>query len=469
MNITLNNINSPSRILTFSDIPNIVKVSEDITGRNGVFSFVFNGNLKTSVSADSQYYVTFLDETVTNVMSPSKANNKRFYISTSPTSTAASFARAIRSCPSIMANFTVEHSGTEVELVARTMGKAWSDVPNYFSTNISSPYLTTTAYDGVAYSSLFGAKVQLDFIDNDNNYLTTLEKNFYGDECAFNISPILSTMSEYGKANEYKIKLSSIASDGEYSSLGTVSGYTTVGYAANQSDRYKFVNGADIMLNSNRNQVRYVYGTSIPYSVLWGNTATYLLAVSIKDSAFNTLYTYSSTIQTENFDSHIVDTSYTIPNQYHTLASYVDITIGNKTTRFKVIKPLKSAEYYQRILWRNEYGGIEFFDFTGQRSEYDSVDIETYEKNIFDYYTTSEYQSKKIYKNDYKKSVKLTSHLLESNGRWTFNSLMNSKSVWTVINNKTYYIIPKSIEVTEDQTYNNIYTATLTYEYSQIT
>ena len=47
-------------------------------------------------------------------------------------------------------------------------------------------------------------------------------------------------------------------------------------------------------------------------------------------------------------------------------------------------------------------------------------------------------------------------------------SLMRSKKMWTEVNGKTYYIIPDNIEVTEDQNYNGIYTATFSYEYSDI-
>ena len=83
-------------------------------------------------------------------------------------------------------------------------------------------------------------------------------------------------------------------------------------------------------------------------------------------------------------------------------------------------------------------------------------------------YKNNEYEIKKIYSNNYDKSVKLTSHLLEENGKWFINSLARSKKVWTEINGKTHYIIPKSVDAVEDSTYNNIYTATLTYEYSQL-
>ena len=138
------------------------------------------------------------------------------------------------------------------------------------------------------------------------------------------------------------------------------------------------------------------------------------------------------------------------------------------TYRFNVIKPLKAADDYQRVFWRNEYGGISFFDFTGARSESDGIEVETYEKNIYDYYENDAYERKKIYSQRITKSVKLTSHLMAEDGRWEFNSLMRSKQLWTVINGKTHYIIPKSVEVNEDQNYDNIFTATLTYEYSDL-
>ena len=45
---------------------------------------------------------------------------------------------------------------------------------------------------------------------------------------------------------------------------------------------------------------------------------------------------------------------------------------------------------------------------------------------------------------------------------------MKSKKVWTVVNNVTYYIAPTSIDVQESNEYNGVYTAKLSYEYSDI-
>jgi hypothetical protein len=472
MNITYNNIESPSNMLTFTEIPNILKVYEDISGTKATFNFLFDGNLQSSVTADSQYYVTFLGETVTNVMDSTKANNKRFFISDDKDSTAASFARALRNCGGIAADFNIIQEGPNIYLIAKTIGSKWSNTANYIQRNIPNEKLSTWGTDGNAYSALWGSKISVDVFTgvpyDRNNYVTTLEKNWYGNECAFDMSPVLSTFSEYGKTIPYYFVMNLFREDGKWQPMGTISGNTAIGYHANQSDKFKYAQGAQMLVNKNRTITLYTYSNVIPYTVLCGqDTGGWSVTISCKDSAFDEIYTYSTTGHRTS-SNYLIDKSITVPTTIFNNSYYVDVTVGTQTTRFNVIKPLKATEYYQRVLWRNEYGGISFFDFTGARSESDSVDIETYEKNVFDYYETDEFERKRIYSNDYKKTVSLTSHLMERDGKWIFNSLMRSKKVWTTVNGKTYYIIPKSIEVNEDQTYNNIFTVKLTYEYSDI-
>ena len=470
MNISYNGVSTSNKLLTFSEVPNILKLKENITGSKALFKFIVNTAFSSSVTGDSQYYITFLDETISNVMNPKDARNKRFYVASNTTSIAASIAQAFRNCSSISAQFNVEHHANEVYLRAKTLGVKWTNVAHYLDTNIPSSYISQSGTDGSASpSSVYMSKVLVD-VYNGNNYVTTLEKTFYDDECAFDMSPVLSTFTVYGRTKEYRFEVSSIAQDGTFSSRGALSGATGYGYQANQSDNFEYLNNNYIALNTNRNQLRYVYGNTIPYTVI-GTGSSVSVSYVIKNAAKSQIYSNTTTVPVSG--GYISDTEFTIPSNIYTLASYVDITVGSKTARFKVIKPLNATEYYQRVLWRNEYGGIEFFDFTGARSESDTVDIETYEKNIFDMYENHEYEIKKIYDNDYKKEVKLTSHLLEAEGRYFANSLMRSKSVWTIINKdslyeKKHYIIPKNIDVQEDNTYNNIYTVSLTYEYSQL-
>ena len=475
MNITYNNLSSPSNILTFTEVPNILKISENVTGTKCTIQFSMSNGLRQTVTGDSQYYITLFGETISNVMAPENTNNKRFYISDDAESTAMSIARALRNCGGLNADFDIFGNGSTVEIIAKTIGKKITTA-NYLQRNIPGDKMGVSVQDGSSTSILFNSKIQVDVYNsnaaNVSNFITTLEKNWYGDECAFDVSPVLSTFSEYGQTQPYTFVLNVFRDNGEWQNQGTVSGNTTIGYHANQSDKYKYAQGVQMLLNKNRGtngtMILYTYNNVIPYSVLCGSdTGGWNVKVSVKDSAFNEVYANTST-SSRTTSNMIVDTNATIPQTAIKNGYYVDITVGTQTTRFNIIKPLKATEYYQRILWRNEYGGISFFDFTGSRSESDSVDIETYEKNIFDYHDNSEFERKMIYKNDYKKSVSLTSHLLEEDGKWIFNSLMRSKKVWTTINGKIYYIIPKSIDVQEDQTYNNIYTAKLTYDYSDI-
>lgn len=475
MNITYNNLSSPSNILTFTEIPNILKISENVTGTKCTIQFMMGDNLRQTVSADSQYYITLFGETVSNVMSAAEARNKRFYISDDAKSTAMSIASALRNCGGLNADFDIFGNGGTVEIIAKTIGKKITTA-NYLQRNIPAQYMSVSVQDGNSYSILFNSKIDIDVYDsasvNVSNYITTLEKNWYGDECAFDMSPVLATFSEYGQTKPYSFVINVFREDGEWQNQGTVSGNTTIGYHANQSDKYKYAQGAQMLLNKNRGtngtMILYTYNNVIPYSVLCGSdTGGWNVTVSVKDSAFNEIYSYTSTGR-RTTSNMIVDTNATIPQTAMTSGYYVDITIGTQTTRFNIIKPLKATEYYQRIQWRNEYGGISFFDFTGSRSESDSVDIETYEKNIFDYYDNEYFERKMIYSNDYNKTISLKSHLMEEDGKWIFNSLMRSKKVWTTVNGKTYYIIPKSIDVEEDQQYNNIYTAKLTFEFSDI-
>lgn len=475
MDITYNGLFEPSAdILTFTDVPNILKIQEQITGEKADITLYFEGNLRTSVTGDSQYYITILGETITNVMNPQNATNKRFYISGDEDATAMQVARALRNCSGIAAQFNIIHNGPEILLLAKTIGAKGLNNPNSIQRNIPSDKLTIEYGDGNAYSVLYNGKVDVDVYSGSTadpeKYVTTLEKNFYGDECAFDLSPVFATFSNFGITTPYQCRISNIVDNGEYNHLGYISGNTTVGYLANQSYKFLPTEGVQILLNNNRPIIRYTYDNMISMSLLcnegrfgWDYT------VVCRDSANNVVSQWT-TIGRRTSDNLIVDSNaVVIPESAMADTYYVDVTVENATYRWNVIKPLKATEYYQRVYWRNEYGGIEFFDFTGGRSETEGISKETYEKNIFDLYDYSNYDGfelKKVYKNDIDKKVTLTSHLMEENGKYVFNSLAKSKQAWTFINGEKKYIIVENVEVNEDSAYNNIYTAKITYSYS---
>lgn len=472
MNIYLNNITSPSNLVTLTDVPNILKVDETMVGTYAEFTFSFTpDSFQSTVTGDGQYYVSLLGESITNVMNPSNATNRRFYVGKTNYDTAASFVKALRNCGSIAAQFIIYLDNQMVKLRSRTIGPVWSDYPNYYSTNIPTTYMIGVGMDGSSTSNFINSKVSVDVINNDEDvmdkYVTTLEKNWYGNNVSFDISPVLSTFSKYGETQPYRLDVNLYKSDGTYMELGSVTANTMIGYEANQSDRYLYNNSMMVLVNTNMGQRLYSYTNNIKYSVLLnGGYGGWTTIIKCYDNLGNEIYTGTDTRR--NNGRTMMEISREIPITAWTNTDYVDITEGTYTIRWYNIKPLRASDTVQRVYWRNEIGGISFFDFTGKVYETDSIDTDTYEKNVFDFYDTEDYERKMIYTTNYKKNIRLTSHLMPKEGTIPFHSLMKSKRVWTEINNKTYYIIPTAIEINENDTYSGIYSVNFTYEYSDI-
>ena len=466
MNLTYNGVSNPQNMLTFSDVHNILKVTDDVVGTLTSIKLTIE---PTSTSTDGQYYLTLLGETVTTVANPSNASNKRFYVGNSKAANAIYLAKALSSCPSIAANYYIYAQDGTCNIVAKIIGLVITDTANMIQTNIPQNKYTVTLQNGTSTSKLLGSRVVANIMSGDK-YVTTLEKTLYGGECAFDMSQVLSTISEYGKTKPYSISVSALLLDGGMTNLGNINACTTNGYIANSSSKYLTLN-SEIALNTtvgNSNIIFYTYDSTIPFSILRNsNSGGITYTVNYKDST-------NATIQTKQYDkrfsfedTNLVDTSISIPTNIKDRVYYVDIVLGNKTYTFNVIKPLKTVGTWKRVYWRNEYGGIQFFDFTSAEVESHSFEIETYEKNIFDYYEDNDSELKKIYKSTNAMSIKLKSHIMERDGRWVINSLERSKRLWVEENGIKRYIIPNSVEVTEEADYNGLYTATLKYQYSE--
>lgn len=483
MNITLNSLQSPSNIVCLTDIPNILKVEDESGGTYTTYNLSFQSGLYGATTKDGQWYITIFGETITSVLDPKMAVGKSFYVAQTSNSTAISVVRALRSCPIIAANFNVTASNNIVNIKAKSIGP-YLTTDNNLKTNISNQYLTSSAVNGTADSSLFGSKVIVDistYTPEGKAYVTTLEKNYYGSEAAFNLSPVFSTLTEPGKVSEVEMKISKLK-DGTYSQLGTITdNYTTVGYMVNQGDKYINIDSFNYAQNFRRgensgfanNSLLYIYAPSLTLSFYNGNDGGFNVSVDYVDSAGNILETMSGmTWNNTDSDKKLWDLNIDLASntgwkERFKQAFYIDVHLGSHTPiRYNVIKPIKATEYYQRIYFRNSYGGISFFDFTGQKSETRDVEIKTYQKNIFNYHTDEMNELEKIYDNEVKYTVTLKSHLFENDGKYIFNDMLQTPLAWVERNGETYAIIIDSISV-EETDQNNIFEATLKYHYSQ--
>lgn len=478
-----------SDMISFVDFPNILSVTDNVSSFKAYIDIEFGGGLKSITTGDSQWYITIFGDTITNVMNVQNAVNKSFCVLDNGTSTAASVVRALRNCPNVAANFTVHNNSNTVTLEARDGGSMLTN--SWYDTNISDNYVEWDYEDGSG-SQLQNCLIDVDIYNGNGDFITTLEKTFYGKECEFDVSPVLTTMAKYGETVPYRFKINTINKNGAFSQLGyTSDNYITYGYLCNQGVGIIPLDGSNPILAQNvtrgenrgysNNTRLYTYFPDIHLSYYVSGGSSPNMTVRYLDSAMNTIHTTSVVyFHVLNTDQRLHDISIDLDGTYFNQAFYIVVEFGNYSLLYEVIKPLKATEGGQRIYWRNSYGGISFLDFTGPRSETRSLENATYQESIYDAtkasireyrngsMTTMPYQElTKVYntKVDYK--VTLKSHLFEEDGKWAYNDLVQSSKVWTEVNGNFYEIILDSVSV-EEQNNNNIYEATVKYALSQI-
>lgn len=498
------NGNDGVNYIALTDIPNIITIEEDENQTSGYKAFFYITFDATTLSnqPDGTYAIELFGETITSVKNYENAINKNFWISNQDnTSTAASVAAALRNCQSLVANFIIENVSNTVRLTGRRQ----------FSTDIQSNFFVTDTRTGVSVdwhligltswsdgtdpSDLTNAKVQIDIYSGDvgtygsGDYVTTLEKICPDKTVSFNVSPVITSFAEYGRTVKWQYRAAYTTTNGKYYTLTNPDDYTNyvvVGYMVNQGQGRGLhqIEASRPMIaqnvsrgNSNPNfdnqTLLYLYGDVVPLSFYKGNTGGGQIAVKYRDSAFQTIATLAT--QWNSTDSlnklHEQDLSLAISQEtqsYFDRAFYIDVEIGSiGTLRYNVIKPLKAAEDYTRIYFRNSYGGKSFIDLTGKRTETRNLETKTYQKGIYDYQDIDVPNVLDIiYDNQVKYDITIKSHLFQGDGRWIYNDLLQSSKVWTYVNREEYDIIIDSVSVDELDNSNDVWEATIKYHYS---
>ncbi len=465
MTIEYNGLWSPTNLVTFTNVPNILKVYElSQGGTKATITIILNQFTEgVTPTSDGQYYISMFGETITSVLSPQNAVNKSFYIGENNSTTAAYIVRALRNCPSVSANFSVMQSGTSIVLTAYDTGSKFAD--NVItSTNLPS---ATSEVDGESDSDYERSIINVN-IYSGGEYVTTLEKNMYNGSVYFNLSPLLTTMASYQSIVPYNMTITALKTDGEYEELGSIGvNYASVGYMCNQGYKYLSLSSFDFAQNVSRGEdgqmKLYTYLPKIDFSFYTDSLSSKTFTIDYLDSAYNVITSQTSSIFVVNKLTDV--TNIAINQSAFTQSFYIDLKCGTDKIRYNVIKPLKTVENVQRIYWRNSYGGISFFDFVGKKTETRELSVETYEKNLFDYYETNRNSLKQVYDNAVDYTVTLKSHLFEEDGKYIFNDLIQSAKVWTTVNSQVYEIILSSVSVEEVS--NNAWEATIKYKYSQ--
>lgn len=482
VNISFNN-QTNNNLITFTDVPNILTVSDDnvSSGSRNIAKIYLDNSIRTAITYDAQYYIKVYGDTIVNTLDPKNARNKTFYVGDDAASTIYSLVNALRQCPNVSANFNVELANASSTYYVLLTSKNDGNYLTYgwFDTSIDGGYCYALTQQS-GFTALDDTVINVDVI-SEGEYITTLSKTAYNGEAEFDVTPVISTLAEYGSTKPYTLSVSSFSANTLYSPIGTIGeNYIANGYMCNQSEKFFELGNYKIALNVSRgtergffnNTILYTASPNVPLSIYFGSSGGMTIQYIYRDSAENIIY-QTSTSWTKGWQSSkLYEFDWLSFNHsggaWFQQAFYLDLVLGSDTIRFNVIKPLRSYEDYHRLYWRNEYGGIQFVDLTSSFSENHTLETTTYQKGIYDFYTSDVNSLDKVFDNEIKNSYSAKSHLMEKDGIWVYNSLLQSKKVWTEINNQTYEIIIDSIDV-EETTQNDIYQATVKYHLSQPT
>lgn len=460
MRINYNGRTNANGIVTLTNVPNILTIESDsITGSNAQLSITIG-----SVPTSGDYYITINGHTITN----KGVGSRTFTVYDTPTATANSIVKALRNVG--LANYEIYQGVTGgvinavVNIRAREVGEQYEID---FNSNLGT-YITYTNYSGSSTDEFNNSIINVDVYSNQR-YVTTLSKSYYKQRIGFDLRDVLNSISVYDYLTPYRLIVYS-ENGGAIRSLAQIDAKSAIGYMTNQGEKYisTFPWWAQNVSRGTQTgvlnrTVLYTYLPSIPV-FLYSNDSAETVNISYKDASKTEFATGFYNINVYN---NVGYAEVALDSNNFNRAYYVDLTIDSiGTIRYNIIKPTDATPRCQRVYFHNSYGGISFFDFTGQITEEHSVENETYTKNIYDYYRDTSLEETKIYDKQSSIVVTMKSHLMERSGIWLFNDFLESYDMWTVINGTQYKIICTGVKV--DETETGVWQATATYTYSLI-
>lgn len=465
MVLTYNGQASPQGMITLTNVPNILTIqSSSVTGNNSVLKITIND--LTKIDPNNTYYITINGLTIT---SGNVGNN--FYISNSNTganqiAVAHSIAKSLRSVGLTSYEIYQEISQgilTNVVIVeAREVGELYEIT---FDSNLGAAILYDN-YVGTTSDEFAGGRINID-VYSGSDYITTLEKSYYKEKIDFNVSDVLKSISRYDFLVPYTLFIYSQIGN-QVTNLGRVSATSAIGYMVNQGEKFlntypMFAQNVSRGTSSPSKMVLYTYLSTIPVTI-YSDDVVETVNITYYDSSLQQIGTGFSNV---NIYNGIGQSDIALNSNLFNSAYYVDLSLENgQIIRYNVIKPVDANSRCQRVYYHNSYGGVSFFDFTGQITENHKVDNDTYTKNMYDYYRETTLEQIKIYDKETTINVTMKSHLMERSAVWQFNDLLGSYDVWTNINGVDYKIIVTDCKV--DETETGVWEATVTYTYSLI-
>lgn len=403
-----------------------------------------------------------------------------------------SLVNAIKRIPEVMAGYNVfmphDGNGGKSEGIIITADKNGDNTPLTIETDIPN-IQNQTKITGTATTDFKKGNVKIDVYKYNtaqkqgyntsgqpSTYRTTLSKRTNNDASVkFDLGGIMASLTEDGEVSQFAMDIYNVDDTNGMTPITRIKSlYNVNGYLINQgSESLKPLTQPMVAMNAYRganrnylnNTILYVYGDNIPLSIYTSqSTSKVIVNVRYIDSSGTSLY-----IDTIDYSMNepLTNIRIQLKETYKAKAKYIDVDLGSSvgTLRYNIIKPIKQNAEYQRIEWYNSYGGISFFDFTGDTQEERKVKNVSYQDSILNYYDNDVNERDYIYDKQNEITVKLSSHNIQKDAQWQLFDLQQSRNAWTWVNGQKYRILVDDLTINTTSV-EDIYTATIEYKYS---
>lgn len=507
MEITFNNLTSSSNIICLSGVPNILTFTgSSTTNRYAEYEFKFT--TISNIDVNKRYNINFGEYNITSTFDEGNIGGTTFWLPQfnsyeNQLYSCHTIVRAMRNIPFIAANFNVwlddDGDGTMspiVHIKAKKQGKNFnvtvsSDLP-------SSVYTWSRTVNGNTNDAMLQGKTNKIICDlykyktpapfgsnslSDREYITSLEKNYYGQPISFDVTPVLNTLLDeenYEDMQQFNFDVYGFSDKKLVLGEQTSNMYITNGYLCNFSQPFiNTINTNFFAANVARGDDREQYNNTYLYTYYPTLVFSLYSVSNVNITKVNIRYVNSAGTVITTINTNVSKTSgrtlktYTVAlnETYFKQSTYIDLVVPNVgNIRYNIIKPINAANEIEvrRIYWYNEYNGVSFFDFTGERTESRKESIDYYEKQEFDFYNeTNSREKTKVYNKKVNIEVKHNTHYIDKNGVYLFYSMQNAKRAWIELGGIRYYISITNLEVSETNNTSHIFTAKITYEFSR--
>ena len=460
--ITLNGQESSSSLLLINGVPNVLTVEQAMYSSTPAYGRITVG----AVTPATGKYISVNGLTITSVTE--NPEGRKFLLNADSQSTAYSIINALKSIPQINGNYELYLDKDNIGSLYIRARQPGHDHDLSITTDIQGISMTTYAADNQGWN----LDTILVDVFQDGSFNATLEKDVAGASTSFDISPALTP--DYGKVSSCSAVLRGVNPQDMVATLDTFNFKCLKGYRTNNSDMYlqpvnqmaQYLGRGTLKSGTDNRTTLYISANKpLVFSYINISSTSLQFEMSYLTSSLETVATDTHTVSSAS--TGIVDIEYDMSDYMGNDIYYIDVQMPDGyVCRWNVIRPDRASESVNRLLWRNEFGGLSFADMTSATVEELDMDRKNIEKTLYRTYEEDIEGNILTWSSRYETRLTLTSHLIDKDGTYLFNSLAGASLVWLEREGVTRYVRVTEVKPSESDV-NDVFTVQVKVEYRQ--